>query len=227
MKYSPDLSDIRAIFLDFDDTLVDTYSAKSRQHIHVAKKYFGVDITEDDIKSHWGIPLVELRKILYGTDDEEAVTRIGRMTEASFPKQLFPETKMALDVLAGKYPLGLVTATDRYQITRELQNVGLTEYFSYTQTHDESEFTKPDPRVFDPALRFLGGKGISAMQTLYIGDGLRDAVATIGAGLQFIGVETGLIGRDDFAAAGYVSIANVGQLPDLLKGQLSGKGNYE
>jgi phosphoglycolate phosphatase-like HAD superfamily hydrolase len=216
MKYSPDLSDIRAVFFDFDDTLVGTFAAKSRMHIYVAKQHFDIDITEDDVKEHWGIPLLELRKTLYRTADGDRATKVCRACEMDFPKQLFPETKTALGVLASKYPLGLVTATDRYQITGELQDLDLAGYFAYAQTHDESEFAKPHPRVFDPALQFLGGKGISAVQALYIGDGLHDAAAAVGAGMQFIGVETGLIGRDDFAAAGYVSITNVGQLPDLL-----------
>lgn len=46
----------------------------------------------------------------------------------------------------------------------------------------------------------------------HIGDGLHDRVASIGAGLNFIGVETGLVNADQFSDIGAISVPHIGHL---------------
>ena len=53
----------KAIFFDHDDTLVGTYIAKSAQHKYVAKKWYNIELTDEKIRKHWGMPLNELYKI--------------------------------------------------------------------------------------------------------------------------------------------------------------------
>ena len=61
---------------------------------------------------------------------------------------------------------------------------------------DNTQFHKPDHRVFD---ELLAEHGLSANNCAYVGDSVSDAVATNAAGMHFIAsLESGLRQRDDF-----------------------------
>ncbi|HSW74419.1 MAG TPA: HAD hydrolase-like protein [Candidatus Saccharimonadales bacterium] len=86
------------------------------------------------------------------------------------------------------------------------------DIIDYTQTEDDTSFHKPDPKVFEPAIAWLASRHISPHETLYVGDGLHDMQAAIGAGFNFVGVTKGLVTADEFAEAGVTSIQNLDAL---------------
>jgi phosphoglycolate phosphatase-like HAD superfamily hydrolase len=109
--------------------------------------------------------------------------------------------------------IGIVTATHRFSFECDLDEHAIPrETLSYTQTADESPFHKPDPRVFDQAIRWLAGLNIRPDEALYIGDSLYDFAAAGGAGFKFLGVETGLITAAQFRENGASSIPSIGCL---------------
>jgi len=205
---------IKAVFFDHDDTLVGTIEAKWAHHKHVARMWYDKELTDDDIRKHWGKPFSQLIALLYGQDDPAEAMRRNLSCEDDFPKVLFKDTMPTLRRLhaAGKV-LGIITATSRYSFEHDLDLHGFPrDIIGYTQTEEDTSFHKPDPRVFEPAVAWLAARNILPHEVLYVADGLHDMKAAVGAGFNFMGVTTGLVTSDAFAAAGAESITGLSLL---------------
>jgi len=205
---------IKAVFFDHDDTLVGTIGTKWAQHKHIARTFYGKELTDDEIKAHWGKPLHEMICLLYGTDDAEDAMAKNMATHEAFPKELFTATIPTLHHLkaAGKL-IGIITATSRFSFEHDLTLHGVPrELLDYTQTADDTPFHKPDPKVFKPAVAWLTEHHIEPAEVVYVGDGLHDMKAALGVGFVFLGVETGLVTAEQFAEHRVKSIPSVGHL---------------
>lgn len=205
---------IKAVLFDHDDTLVGTIDAKWAHHKYVARTHYGKELTDEEIIPHWGKPLKELVCLLYGTADAEQAMAHNMACHENFPKTLFETTIPTLERLkqAGKL-IGIITATSRFSLEHDLDSHSIPrDIIDYTQTADDTSYHKPDPRVFDPAITWLKEQGIAPAEVLYVGDGLHDMQAAVGAGFSFLGVETGLVKADQFTAAGTTSIPEIGHL---------------
>jgi len=209
---------IKAVFFDHDDTLVNSIGTKSAQHKYIARLYYSKELTDEEIRKHWGKPLYELFRILYETDDAEMALAHTLTHHEEFPKKIFPETIPVFRRLhaAGKI-LGIITAHDRIGLEHDLTFHEIPrDTIDYTQTSDETSYHKPDKRVFDPAIAWLKNKGVSPHETIYVADGLHDMQAALGAGLNFLGVETGLVTGEQFRSHGVESVANIGEVYDWI-----------
>ncbi len=207
---------IKVVLFDHDDTLVGTIQAKWAQHKHIAKRYYGKDLTDDDIKPHWGKPFQQMICLLYGTDNAEQALAYNRAHHEDYPKLLFAETVATLKhVHAMGKNIGIITATIRLSIEHDLKlhKVPL-ELIDFIQTSEDTPFHKPDLRVFDPVKIWLDAKNLKPDQVLYVGDGLHDMRAALGAGFSFLGVESGLVTAGQFRAAGAVSVPGIGSVMD-------------
>lgn len=205
---------IKVVLFDHDDTLVGTIGTKWAQHKYIASTYYNKEITDDDIKKHWGKPLGEMICLLYGTDDVERALAYNVAHHTDFEKELFTATVPTLQHLkmAGK-KIGIVTATTRLSFEHDLQHHKVpVDLLDYTQTSEDTDVHKPDPLVFQPALKWLDDIGVEPDEVLYIGDGLHDMKAAVGAGFNFLGVQTGLVTADEFRAEGSPSISGIDQL---------------
>lgn len=205
---------IKAVFFDHDDTLVGTIGSKWKQHKHVAKTYYQKDLTDTELKEHWGKPLRELVCLLYGTDDADEAMSHNLAHHEDFPKELFTATIDTLEQLhASGKRIGIITATSRFSFEHDLELHGVPQkLLDYTQTEDDTNYHKPDPRVFEPAVEWLKEQGIKPSEVVYIGDGLHDMRAALGAGFSFLGVETGLVTAEQFKAEGANSIPGIADL---------------
>lgn len=204
-------TNIKAVLFDHDDTLVGTIVPKWAHHKHVAKRHYGKVLLDEEIRSHWGIPLPELVKVLYGTENVEEALANNALSHEQFPKILFEGT---IDLLNGLHrrgiKTGIITATSRFSFEHDLDLHRFPrESIDYTQTADDTQYHKPDPRVFGPAISWLREVAIEPSEVVYIADGLHDMKAARGAGFQFVGVETGLIKVSDFSANGVRSFPTI------------------
>ena len=123
-------------------------------------------------------------ELLYGHNDPAEAMRRNLSCEDEFPKTLLEDTIPTLRRLraAGKV-VGIITATSRYSFEHDLDLHGFPcDIVDYTQTEDDTEFHKPDPRVFVPAAAWLAGRHIVPREVLYVADGLHDMKAALGAG---------------------------------------------
>ena len=209
---------VRAVLFDHDDTLVATIETKWAQHQHVAKTRYNRDLGEKDLREHWGKPLRVMVGLLYGTDDIDQAMDYIMLVRDDFPKRLFESTLGVVErIRQTARPVGIITAHSREGFELDLDELGIPrELFDYTQTADDTLFHKPDKRVFDPAIEWLDSMQIKPEQAMYVGDGLHDMQAANEAGLQFVGVETGLVTAQQFRSVGAVAVADLTELLPLV-----------
>jgi putative hydrolase of the HAD superfamily len=97
---------------------------------------------------------------------------------------LFPETKEVLTELKRRnFKLGVISNFDNraYSVMRSLQ---ILHFFDAVTLSSETGYCKPDPEIFDAAVRALG---VPASEVLLVGDSMQDDVeAGIRAGLSAV-----------------------------------------
>ena len=208
---------IKAILFDHDDTLVATKEVKFAHHKYVAKKFYGKELSDAELRLHLGKPLTQLVCLLYGTDNGEQALANNTSCRDDFPKVLFNGTIPTLEHLHTKgMLLGIVTATTKDSFEHDLELLKIpSEFLDYTQTLEATEYHKPDPRVFEPALQWLAKRHIKPNEVLYVADGLHDMKAALGAGFQFIGVETGFTTHEQFLDHKVTSIPTIAELLNI------------
>jgi phosphoglycolate phosphatase-like HAD superfamily hydrolase len=216
---SPDYSDIRAVLLDWDDTCVGTIEPIWLLHKHIAATYYNKQLTDEELKMHWGKPMAELAQSLYETDDHKVAIEyiLKHKNTEEYYKKFFHKVPALLGEISIHKKLGLLTAGLHATLHTDFSYLGFDpDTFHYIQTAEATKFHKPDPRVFEPAIGWLKSQGITARETLYVGDSFKDHEAAVGAGLQFIAVTTGLFNASDFQKAGIPSVDNLFELEDVL-----------
>jgi phosphoglycolate phosphatase len=202
---------IKAVIFDFDETLVESRLTKWAQHIHVAKKFYNIDLTHEKIRKHWGKPLPVLISELYQNSDTPDNMRSAlRSTRNDFLKKLYKESLYVIKTLLGKeMKIGVLSATDRHNLEEDLIRLDFPlDKFIAIQGCDESEKHKPDPEVFLPILEKFKKEGINKEEIVYVGDSMDDYLAATGAGLGFIGITTGLYTKEDFENVGAKQIVD-------------------
>jgi phosphoglycolate phosphatase len=204
----------RALIFDYDDTLVNTFKVRSKAIQDCGRIYYNKKISNMLIRTFWGMPFQKfLPEIMETKEPYEQVAANYFKVAADYPLKLFPGVKETLEQLAREYLLGIVSSSNREIMDFDLDKLGLeTELFFDIQTSDETRFHKPDERVFKPLLKKLNAIFIHPKEVLFIGDSFYDMRAAQSAGLDFLGVATGMVTYDQF----YKSFANViKQLSDL------------
>lgn len=209
----------QAILFDYDDTLVQTKESKFAALRAIAERHYALRLSDERILEHWGIPYVQLFENLFG-GVEANVERVMRLYEAAndeFPIDPYPETLEVLRALAERAAIGIVTSAGGAIVARQLARIGIdVKELVVFQAADDTPLHKPDPRVFDPALRTLATRGIAKARVLYVGDSLRDHAAAHGAGIEFRGVLRGTTRAVDFEAAGVQYLPDLRGLVDLV-----------
>ncbi|MFI2609397.1 HAD family hydrolase [Kitasatospora sp. NPDC018619] len=210
----------RAVLFDLDDTLVVTAEVKWAHHKAVARRFYGIDLTDEELRLHWGKPFDLMIRALYrDSDTVERMREANLSLEEEFLKRPLPGAVEVVHELWNRgLDVGVVTSTNRLSALRDVERIGVpTDRLALLQGADDSPHHKPDPRVFDAALATLGARGIAARDVWYVGDALIDHAAATGAGLRFVGVATGFCRREDFVRAGAEHVLDdVRRLPDLL-----------
>jgi phosphoglycolate phosphatase-like HAD superfamily hydrolase len=216
-------SEIRAVLFDLDDTLLITARIKWAHHKAVAAQY-GIDLTDETLAHYWGMPFDQMIGHLYNHADTVENMRVAnRALEDQFPKVIHDDTLEVLGWLTCHgIVAGVVTSTNTAFAEADLRRLRVPEdAFLFIQGAEATQCHKPDGKVFEPALVRLGELGIARSGVLYVGDALMDFEAATNAGLQFVGVATGFVTIEQFQAVGAQVIARLGELPTLLRPQVS------
>jgi putative hydrolase of the HAD superfamily len=121
-----------------------------------------------------------------------------------------PESRATLnDLKHSGFILGVVSNRET-PFAEELAQLGLMEYFQFSLAAGEVNTHKPDPRIFEEALRRAG---TSASETMYVGDNyFADVVGSRRAGLRPVLYDPNGL----FPDAGCDVITSFDQLPPLL-----------
>lgn len=211
-RYIPDY--IKLVLFDNDDTLVGTYQPIWDMFRYTAKNHYDIELSDKDILLHWGKPIRELAKHYYQTDDIDSAIDIIERNLPYFPKKKFDYTTKIFTKLKndGK-SIGIVSATYLNILTDDFKRLEIPiESLDYIQTAENSNYHKPNPKVFEPMFSWASMNNIKKDEILYIGDSLFDVQATQKAALNFLGVETGLLTAEKFTELGADSIKDLSVL---------------
>jgi phosphoglycolate phosphatase-like HAD superfamily hydrolase len=215
------MSPVEAVLMDFDDTLVETYEIVHRWMQDVARTV-GIRIpTEEEIRKLWGKPYLDVIGSLW--PDKIDFDRYMAQ-ERKAPYEYVPASRGAKEVmeyLMYRVPMGIVTSRRRDEFFAHAERSGLDlKLFKWLLTCDDTEYHKPDPRVFDIIIRDIENYGIAKAGVVYVGDNGYDFLAARDAGLQFFGVTTGVTTREEFLALGLEEkniLSSMAELPGRLK----------
>jgi HAD superfamily hydrolase (TIGR01549 family) len=212
---------IEAVLMDFDDTLVETYEISHRWMQEVARAA-GIRVpAEEEIRKLWGKLYIDVVRSLW-PDKEDFDMYMAQ--ECKVPYEYVPVSRGAKEVmeyLMYRVPMGIVTSRKRDEFFVHAEKSGLDlKLFKWVLTSSDTEYHKPDPRVFDTILKDIENYGIGKTGIVYVGDNHNDYIAARDAGLQFFGVTTGVTAKEDFLAIGLEEkniLSSMAELPGRLK----------
>lgn len=194
---------IKAVIFDFDDTLCLTEEGCFILENEIAMQMGHTPMSREMHLKTWGNPLGEaIKERIPGIDAEEFMRRLS-VWQPIFAKEgrvdrLTSQNLAVLDKLRsyGK-KLAIVTSRELHEVQHLLEDHHpLSARIQSFYHKDNSDFLKPDPRVFD---KVLGDFGLRPEEAVYVGDAVTDAIAAKKAGLHFIALlESGIRKKEDF-----------------------------
>jgi phosphoglycolate phosphatase len=194
----------KAVLIDIDDTLCLTEEACFNLENEVAVGMGFSPMTRATHQKNWGKALeFAILDRIPGINSDEFMKRVEKViADKVYSGALDSISEENLNVLrklkkAG-IKLAIVTSRSFIEAKHLLQETHpLSNLIDAFYHKDNSEFLKPDPRVFDQAfVKF----NVKPEECVYLGDAINDAIATTGAGMHFIAVlESGLKTKEDFA----------------------------
>ena len=114
---------------------------------------------------------------------------LGKMQQFKMKLVLFDDVAPALNDLKGRgLILGLISNVER-DITATLNELGLPSWLDVVVTSQESGFVKPQPEIFQEALRRAG---VQPSEAMYVGDQYQvDVIGANGAGMKGVLLDRG------------------------------------
>lgn len=125
-----------------------------------------------------------------------------------------PGGEEALATLGERFRLGIVTNGIPDVQRTKMEKTGLSDRFETIIVSGELGFGKPDPKIYDAALR---GIGATAGETIMVGDNFRrDVTAAQAVGIRGVWISIGRPSPDP-SVTPWLTIETLAELPDHLK----------
>ena len=205
---------LRLIVFDCDGTLVDSQHAIIST---MAAAFAEMDLPQpgaDAVRALVGLSLEEIARHLWPAGDEDGRGRLvqtyrrlffEQRSRAVAPDPLFPHAHAILRELeALGYLLGVATGKSRRGLDAVLASHNLQDCFLTRQTADGHP-GKPHPGML---LQAMAEAGVTADDTLMLGDTSFDMAMAVSAGVTPVGVSWGYHGVDALQDAGARVILN-------------------
>jgi phosphoglycolate phosphatase-like HAD superfamily hydrolase len=187
----PDKLQYRLVSFDYDDTLVRTRECKTRAVEELARRFYGKQLTEEEIEEAWGEPYSLFFRKLLGDVDSDLGRIVDRYKSLNpeFPVVAYSDATSVVAALLECHFVGIVSACGREQLVGQLAESGFEHtQFSFLIAAEDARFHKPDPRVFEGLEALMSSNGICANEVVHVGDSLRDFLAARAASFDFIGI---------------------------------------
>lgn len=212
---------IKAVFFDLFHTLV-RYEPPQEELEAKALKKFGIDVSPEVLHRPLAAadefiyqeiarrPLsrrspeektalyaryqgIVLREAGIKADERLVLGMLGKMQQVKMNLVLFDDVAPALTALKGRgLILGLISNIEQ-DMTGMLRDLGLLSWLGIVVTSRDSGFNKPQPEIFQEALRRAG---VQPSEAVYVGDQYQvDVIGAKGAGIKGI-----LLDRHGYAA---------------------------
>ncbi len=194
---------IKLVIFDFDDTLSMTEEIFFRVENQIAEKMGFAPMSRRAHQKNWGQPVKKaILERIPGIDPDEFM-RLHQelMPDLVKDKVVDHITDEKIQTLKTLKRDGLRMAILTSRLLQEAEHLlneehHVNKYIEKIYHADNSDFLKPDPRVFD---KILAEFKTDPRESVYVGDSLSDAISAKGAGLHFIAyLENGLRKESDF-----------------------------
>ncbi|BCJ39525.1 hypothetical protein GCM10010168_62270 [Actinoplanes ianthinogenes] len=194
---------IRAVIVDFDDTLCMTEAASFDLENEVLAQMGRPPMSREVHLATWGEKLLDAMPHRSPGLDLDRFAELFPILNQKYLADgrldvIPPENLRALDrlVLSGR-TVTLLTSRTGPEVAHLLEpDHLLASRVTGAYHQDNTRFHKPDPRVFD---ELLAETGLRPEQCVYVGDSPGDAVAAGGAGIRFVAcLQSGVRRLDDF-----------------------------
>jgi 2-haloalkanoic acid dehalogenase type II len=230
-----DLTIIKAITLDLDDTLWPVWPAIERaeaaldawlgRHAPMTAALFANPTARHDIREQIVRTRPELKHNLSAIRREAIRLALYRSKEnpllaeeafevffdARHQVTLFDDAMLALEFLSSRYPVVALSNGNA-----DVARVGLGKYFRAAISAQQFGVGKPDPRIFHAA---AGAVDVPAHNVLHVGD---DATLDVLGALN-VGMQTAWVNRSDHLwvhdAAPHETVTSLTELCDLFKAE--------
>ncbi len=124
-----------------------------------------------------------------------------------------PLTPFLQGLAARGLGLGVMTNDTEYGARAHLGAAGVMEQFDFIAGFDSGFGAKPAP---GPLLAFAEALQVDPAQVVMVGDSTHDLVAGRAAGMQTLGVLTGLAGTAELAGLADAVLPDIGHIPNWL-----------
>lgn len=210
---------IKLVLIDIDETLILSQRVVFPIENEVAVDMGFAPMTRETHLKSWGVPLREaIMERVPGVNPDEFMERLRAKIAPLVARNEFDvvpeETHKTLATLrASGKKLGILTSREAGEMEHLMDpKHELSKTIERFYHKDNSEFIKPDPRVF---AKPLADFGVSPEEAIYIGDTVNDGICAKAAGLHFIALlEGGLRTKEAFAGVPVDYFANT--FPDVL-----------
>ncbi|MGH1398673.1 MAG: HAD family hydrolase [Alphaproteobacteria bacterium] len=174
----------KAVFWDWDGTLVDSFAFLHSAHNHVRGKFDTPPFTLAEFSNYFGQPREKLYTEIYGVERiEEAKAHFEDYVYANHHQIKVIEG--AHDVLKAflkrDIPMGVVTNKKGELVAKEIGNHGWQDYFISVVGAGEAEADKPSAAPLHLALG-RSGLGVVPQDTWFVGDTISDLACAQSAG---------------------------------------------
>ncbi|MGB6199067.1 MAG: HAD family hydrolase [Candidatus Acidiferrales bacterium] len=212
---APDSPRLRAVLLDWDGTLIDSFKADARAYVEMFRA-LEVSWTLEDLARHYSPNWYHVyRAARIPRSQWKQADLHWRRAYRYQDARLYPGTRRALTALARKYRLGLVTGGGRARVRRQLSAFGLTRAFAVRVFSEDATRKKPHPAPLRLALRRLN---LDCEECVYVGDAPQDIEMARNARVFSVAViGTSPVPARLKAAHPDAQIDSIAELPDLLR----------
>lgn len=212
------MAGVQAVLFDLDGTIVDTNEIILRAMEDTLAHFSGRAWERRELMPHWGMRLRDQLSALAPALDLDAAVAYYRVRYAIYHALLLAEvpgtTAMLTALRAYGLRLGVVTSKKRVNADQTLHDVGFLPYFDAVVVEEDTAHHKPAP---EPLLHALALLGLTANDTVYVGDNPDDIRAAHAADMRSIAVAWSLRDRDELCAVAPTAIIDApGELLELL-----------
>ncbi|NCT40882.1 MAG: HAD family hydrolase [Alphaproteobacteria bacterium] len=189
------LERVKAVFWDWDGTLVDSYAFLHKTHNHVREKFSMPAFSVTEFGNYFGKPREVLYRDIYGADNIDEAKGYFETFVLAHHDEIQPMVGAArlLGVFADTgLPMGIVTNKKGVLVRKEITNHGWEKFFVCpTVGAGEAAADKPSPAPLLLALE-KSGLNIEPSDVLFVGDTENDVLCAHAAGAQIAFIEEDL-----------------------------------
>jgi HAD superfamily hydrolase (TIGR01509 family) len=207
---------IRAVLLDWDGTLVDSYHADAQAYLALFKE-MGVDWGEEELARHYSPDWYRVYRAAGIPESRwDEADRLWRDFYGRHEPDLMRGARRVLSALKPRFELGVVTSGDRSRVHAQVRRFRLTKMFAACVCSEDARRRKPNPAPIQLALRRMR---LSPRESVYVGDAPEDIQMARRAGVRTIAVLGPFPTHQRLRAAQPCALLrSIGELPGLLRG---------